>query len=248
MSLPKIKDWHVETLRLTLFGLEPISAVGRGWWKAVTGQEAEATLNKQSSGEYSESGEFFGGQFELKISLNRVDWVLSYPFSDFPGSPRPEDIEQLAAKWLQSFDKWFKLVDFSIARVALGAVGLCKVPDIVSGNRIISDYLHFVHINDTHNISDLMVQVNFPSVFRSVDNLRHNRIVKMGVLERQVITIGPAGFPTAVADTVVRAELDMSSAVRPQGLISAESLKDLSSEMSDALVVILREGVEHDKA
>ncbi|SFW77544.1 hypothetical protein [Pseudomonas sp. NFACC04-2] len=247
MSLPEIREWHVETLRLTVFGLEPISAVGRDWWKSVTKLDPEASVNRPSTGEYSESGEFLGGQFELKSSFNRVDWILSFPFSDMPGVPKAEGLHDLSSKWLLVLGNWLDNIEFKIARVAAGAVFIKKVGSVHDGNKLISDYLHFVNVKDGCEIADLMVQVNSPVKFDSVATLVHNRIAKMGVLERQLITIGPTGFPTAVADTVLRLELDMSSSVSNVEPIQKGDLRKLFGEMVAAYLLILKEGMVDDK-
>jgi hypothetical protein len=243
MSLPDIKEWHVETLRLTVFSIEPISGVGREWWKKVTKFDPETAVNRPSAGEYSESGEFLGGQFELKTAFNRVDWNLSFPFTDLPGAPKPEEINALTFKWLMAFKSWLTDLDFSVARVAAGAVFIKKVSTVATGNKLISDYLHFVNVNDGCEIADLMIQVNSPTAFKSISGLRHNRIVKLGVLERQMITIGPAGFPNAVTDTVLRCELDMSSPLSHQYAIPASNSYDLFSEMVSAYLSILKDGI-----
>ncbi|QXH96076.1 hypothetical protein HU749_006730 [Pseudomonas ogarae] len=243
MSLPDIKEWHVETLRLTVFSIEPISGVGREWWKQVTKFDPETAVNRPSAGEYFESGEFLGGQFELKTAFNRVDWSLSFPFTDLPGAPKPEEIHALTFKWLMAFKSWLTSLDFGVARVAVGAVFIKKISSIAVGNSLISDYLHFVNVNDGCEIEDLMIQVNSPSSFKSVEGLRHNRIIKLGVLERQVITIGPAGFPNAASDTVLRCELDMSSPLGHQHAILASDSYELFSEMVHAYLSILKDGM-----
>lgn len=247
MSLPEIKEWHVETLRLTLFSSVPVNAVGREWWKTVTSAAPEATLNRQNAGEYSESGEFLGGQFELRVAFNRVDWLLSYPFSDMPGAPSPGDIATLTPKWLECLKTWLDNVDFSVVRIAAGSVTVKKVDGYSAGNKVVNDYLHFMSIDRPQDIADLALQVNIPSVFSAVDGLRHNRIAKMAVLDRQMITIGPAGFPTTVVDTVVRNELDMSTAVDNVQPIPTDRLHPLTCEMVDAFLTILREGMVNDK-
>ncbi|NWC56563.1 hypothetical protein [Pseudomonas veronii] len=246
MSLPDIKEWHVETLRLTVFSLEPISVAGRQWWKSVTELDPETSINRPSAGEYSESGEFLGGQFELRATFNRVDWTLSFPFSDLPGAPKPGELDVLTKKWLVAFNAWLDVVDFPVSRVAIGAVLMKKVEGALDGNKLVSDYLHFVNVKDGCPLTDLMVQVNNPSVFASVEGLAHNRIAKMGVLERQMITIGPAGFPTAVIDTVVRCELDMSSSLSNVRPIPQVALSGLFGEMTSAYLSILKDGVTDD--
>lgn len=247
MSLPEIKEWHVETLRLTIFSLEPINAGGRSWWKSVTGSDPETSTNKPSVGEYSESGEFLGGQFELRANFNRVDWNLSFPFSDMPGTPKPEEIDALTSKWLHVLGAWLKSVDFKVARLAAGAIFIKKIANIPAGNKSISDYLHFVNVKEGCDITDLMVQVNSPAKFEAVPELSHNRIAKMGVLERQLITIGPSGFPTAIVDNVLRFELDMSSSLTHAEPIEHSALSKLFNEMVVAYLSILKDGMVDDK-
>lgn len=243
MSLPDIKEWHVETLRLTVFSIEPITGVGRDWWKQATKFDPETSVNRPSAGEYFESGEFLGGQFELKTTFNRVDWSLSFPFTDLPGAPKPEDIHALTFKWLMAFKAWLTNLDFNLARIAAGAIFIKKVPDVSAGNHLISDYLHFVNVNDGCELADLMIQVNSPAVFKAVEGMRHNRIVKLGVLERQMITIGPAGFPSAISDTVLRCEFDMSSPLSYQRAICGNESYELFSEMVDSYLSILKDGI-----
>lgn len=247
MTLPEIKDWHVETLRLTLFAGIAAQAAGKNWWAAVAGSEPEATLNRSNTAEYSESGEFLGGQFELKVVFNRIDMSLNFPFSDMPGAPKPSDISTLLPAWLAGINRWLGLVDLPVVRVAAGAVLFKKVDSYSQGNLVLREYLPFMDMPNPDVVQDILVQINLPGVFKSFPGMRHNRICKIGVLDRQMITIGPAGFPTAVIDTVVRNELDMSSAVDNQTPIPVEVLGPMVSEMSDAYLNILSEGMAHDK-
>jgi len=247
MSLPEIKEWHVETLRLTLFSTEAVNASGRGWWKSVVQVDPESILNRQSAGEYSESGEFLGGQFDMRVVFNRVDWILSYPFSDMPGAPAPGDFSVLVNKWLQLLKSWLDNVEFPVTRIAAGAVLLKKTESGSAGNALLGEYFQILNIGDPDAIADLLLQANSPVMFKSVDGLRHNRISKMAVLDRQMITIGPAGFPTTVVDTVLRNELDMSSAVDNFEHIPSESLHPLTVEMADAFMGILQYGLVNEK-
>jgi hypothetical protein len=247
MTLPEIKDWHVETLRCTLFAGLAVQAAGNNWWAAVTGSHPEATVNRSNTAEYLESGEFLGGQFELKVVFNRIDLSLNFPFSDMPGAPNPGDISSLLPAWIAGVDRWLKVIDFPVTRVATGAVLFKKVGSIAQGNSVLRGYLPFMNIPDPDSVEDVLVQINSPSVFNCLPGMRHNRICKIAVLARQMITMSSSGFPTTVIDTVVRNELDMSSALENNIPIPLENLGSMMGEMSDAYLNILREGVAHDK-
>lgn len=243
MGLPDLATWRVESLRLTVFFGLPVIANGLGWWKKVTGQEPESAINRPQAGEYSEVGQFLDGQLEMKVAFNRADWVLSYPFSGMPGAPNPGELPQLSNSFVDSLANVLSNMNDPVVRLAYGLVAFHTVESISQGNDIVANLLPFVRFDSDVESSDLLIQVNNPSVSDAVSGLDLNRISKLGVVTRQVVQVGPSGIPTMEADQVVRAEYDISSAVDRVTPVESKYIASLATEMKNVAESILSSGV-----
>lgn len=213
MTLPNLSDWRVETLRVTVFGSEPIAAMGQNWWQKVTGSDPEAAINRPQAGEYSESGSFLDGIFELKAVFNRADWTLNFPFAGMPGSPEPKDLIPLLRELVPAISGWASECGVPMSRVALGVVVLKTVPSISEGNELIGSYVPFLDVSNNSAVSDLFIQLNIPFHSAVLDAVQINSVTKWAVQGRQVFSIGNSGMPTILNDVAVRSEFDLSTAV-----------------------------------
>lgn len=244
MGLPELDTWRVESLRLTVFFNEPVSASGQGWWRAVTGTEPETIQNRTQVGEYSESGPYLGGQLELKSVFNRLDWLLTYPVASLPNSPAPDPLPQLSRVWVDALSGWLSPIEHKLQRIALGATSFVSVADVPAGNEVISKFLPMLSIGAGDNIVDLLVQVNTPFKSEAVDSLILNCISRWAVMNRQVVTIGPSGMPTVAVDMAVRNEFDLNTAPEGGVLLSQANSGKILYELVESMKTVLTGGVK----
>lgn len=243
MALPNLADWRVESLRITVFGSEPISASGKNWWKAVTETDPEAAINRPQSGEFAESGTFLNGQFELKSAFNRLDFLLIFPFAEMPGAPEPQSVIPLLNEFVHAVVRWASVSQFTPSRVALGAVVYKKVQDIPTGNMLISNYVPNFDFSKNPDITDLFIQINTPYVSDTITGAKINNVTKWGVLGQQVFAIGSSGMPQITSEMVVRSEFDLSTAVDGPP-VDIALFEPLTAEMIRSLKDVLESGLD----
>ncbi|NNA50658.1 hypothetical protein [Pseudomonas lactis] len=242
MSLPELLAWRVEALRLTVFFSEPVNAQNRNWGKSFTGGDPESIVSKPQTGEYTEQGSFHDGQFELKVAFNRVDWSVSFPFSELPNAPKPAEISKMLDDWLVGVSGWLAVLEMKPIRLALGLVAHAPVENVVEANEVISSYFPFVSLAADSNYIDASVQVNSPYPSTVLKGLDVNRVVKFEVATRQIVTIGPAGMPTSQTDTVLRSHLDLNTSPLWKSVFEVESCGPIIHEMKPHVVTLLSKG------
>jgi len=242
MSLPELLAWRVEALRLTVFFSEPVNAQNKLWGKSFAGVEPESIISKPQTGEYTEQGSFREGQFELKVAFNRVDWSLSFPFSDLPNSPKPAAIGEMLEAWLEGVSNWLSILDVKPIRLALGCVAHVPVENEVKANLVVSNYFPFLNLGPDSKFIDASVQINLPYPSSVIKGLDINRIAKLEVATRQIVTIGPAGMPATQTDTVVRAHVDLNTSPNWRSVFDIESCGPVIDEMGPHVQALLYKG------
>lgn len=244
MSLPEIVAWKVESLRLSMFFSTPVSAQNQNWWKHFTGSDPETTLNKLQLGEYMENGPLLGGQGELKVGIDRVDWAVSFPMADMPNAPSPKALKALLLEWIEGIRNWLAAINLSPHRIGLGVFANCPVKKEDEANSIISDYFRFVDLRLGGRFIDASMQINEPKPSMLVENLVINRILRLEVLNRQIVTVGPSGMPAPIEDTVVRARVDINTSPAWQSSFAPDSVISLFEEIGQHVETLLSKGFE----
>jgi hypothetical protein len=225
-----------------VFFSEPVNAQNRNWGKSFTGRDPESIVSKPQTGEYTEQGSFLDGQFELKVAFNRVDWSVSFPFSDLPNAPKPAETSKMLDEWLIGISGWLSILDMKPIRIALGLVAHAPVDSALEANAVISGCFPFVNLTGDSNYIDASVQVNSPYPSKVLKGLDINRVVKFEVATRQIVTIGPAGMPTSQSDTVLRSHLDLNTSPQWKNIFEVDSCGPIVQEMKPHIVMLLSKG------
>ncbi len=242
MALPDSSMLRVEAIRFTFFSDGPINARGKDWWQLVTGSAPETTQSRQQMGEYSESGPFQDGQFELKVSFNRIDMILGFPFAGLPDSVQIQDYDRRLRDFTALVANWINTSSVNIVRIAFGSVLLFPVSDPIVGNKLVSEYLPSFSY-DVNSVTDVFVQMNLPTPSKLVPTLIINELTKIGTLTGQFVQLGVGGFPALTVDHFVRVEFDMSTAADAAVPIDKAIIHDVLSEMIERSGTVLKEGV-----
>ncbi|WP_460156302.1 hypothetical protein [Pseudomonas sp. S2_H10] len=245
MALPETSAWRVESLRFSFFFAEQQDGRSKDWWKGFTGAEPEAAVNKPQMGEYTEAGVYNGGQLELKVAFNRIDWVWSFPFVGMPGlqmSQSTPNIDEAIRIMIQQIEGWLVTAGANCLRIAFGATLLMPVESVREGNVNISAYLPFFNLNP-ESAADVFVQINVPSVTPLVNGLSVNNITKWAVIGGQFMQMMPGGFPQIVTNNLLRCEFDLSTAADRAEVLPQGKLHGLFMEMIDFSKLTLKAGV-----
>lgn len=243
MALPALSDWRVEALRVTFFYGEQQDAREKNWWQGVTGGlSPETTQNRPQLGEYLEIGNYLDGQFEMRVLFNRVDWVLSYPLSGLPDAPVSVEVEKTAKTLLAAIGTWLETSGTAPLRVAYGSILLFPIESQSEGNRLVSDFLPFFHI-DVDSVEDVSLQLNFPRPSSVVDGLSINDLIKLGVLTGQFMELSGGVMPKVVTKHMLRTEFDLSTASDRELSLDAGSIMPLLYDFLAVSLITLKEGV-----
>ena len=242
MGLPKLESWHVEGLRFSFFFNVPVNAQQQSWWEIFANGQAEAKVNKPQIGEYSETGIFLGGQCELKVAFNRIDWSVSFPFAGLPHAPSHSDVVVQLSKWLSAASRWLASAELSPQRIALGVGVFVLAKNEEESNSVLQSYLPFVDLAGK-NLIDVAMQVNSPTVSENNDGLMINRLVRFATMKRQLVNVSPAGIPIVETDSVLKCDLDINTSPERLELFDVRSSVAVIEEMVRSAESILTKSV-----
>jgi hypothetical protein len=178
-------DWHVETLRASVFFAPTASIDAEVAFVSVTKEEPENVVEDRKKAMVRALGPFLGGQLEVVSSPRRLDLILS-PHTAVEGS-------------LPTFGSWEDVgpqFDEGIARVlathprltrlAFGGVLLSSVADHIQGYALLNQLLPDVNVNGELS-SDFQYRINRRRPFntREGKTIPINRLTNWSVAKMQ---------------------------------------------------------------
>ncbi|WP_156115035.1 hypothetical protein [Pseudomonas sp. ML96] len=231
MALPSLTGWQTEAIRVTFFASEPVNAQRNKWWETATGTPPENISEKPNSAEYSESGTHLDNFFlEMKITFNRVDWVL-YPRAIASSEPPSLGSTQEALHFLiPQIEKWLESTSQPWIRAAYGHTGMLKTENIQEANAALQKYIN-CSFPEPQKASDLLIQINYQRDSTTSPGLTINRIGKLAGAAAQFFTLGTSPMPTTKELTFLRMELDLSSAAERSTPIDPKLIPHVLREM-----------------
>ena|SRR2546422_285084 len=217
IQVPRLEDWYVETSRLTGFLPEGTAGSGEGLWKAVVGNEPEATIVRRAQGVRQDRGDFDGIPLALNTQSNRLDWLFSGAQSsdvaEKIGFQAVGDVEY-AWRLLGKLTKLWHPHMAPFARIALGTVALLPVESRRDGYNKLRPLLPNLNM-DLEASTDLLYRINRPRPSNaSIGGLRLNRLATWTVEESQILAIEPTSPQTVASGKptyACRVELDVNT-------------------------------------
>jgi hypothetical protein len=125
--------WNAQLVRLMLFVGSPVD--GSGLWQSVVGQEPEVDEHRPREGTRRQAGQLGDATFELGLTGNRLDWIMTV----VTDRPVPEPIFHIGevAQAVRTFDEriepWLATrSDLAVLRIAFGLIAVLPVPDRIA--------------------------------------------------------------------------------------------------------------------
>ncbi len=244
-------DWTAQQLRLTLFPVESFKAAQFDWWEKIVGSPPEMRQNLTAQRIFVDIGGFQDGKLVNSVSPSRIDWLYAaaekklppVPFSsigDFPGT---------LSTFVSLLVRWFDDCP-GARRIALGGTVHLPVASREDGNLLLSQYVPSLRIDDPTENTDLMYRINRRRSSKALPGFKVNRLCTWSVAESVITEISPE--PTAAMPMELRAvgeravacqvEFDVSTDQFLKGVIEAEKLKTVLSELKDVVQALVLEG------
>jgi len=206
-------DWAVQSVRLTLFSLEPPFVTDKDW-QAITGQDNEAeTRQALPGGGKRFSGNVANGVLSVGAVGSRTDIVLSAPDpSQDITLPVVGTLDDTFPSFFESTAKWLEATQLPINRIAFGSMLLCHTANRAEAYRHLGDLLTSVKVDP--GMHDLLFRVNWRRASKVIEGLKLNRLTTWNSLEARVVFVDGAAEVVAASDqvsTAIRLEIDHST-------------------------------------
>lgn len=244
-----LDKWQVDTLRLTLFASTDVGLEEPTWWLDVFGKEPIEKKTRPVDGTHQQIGDHEGRTFVLSIRNRRIDWICAPNIREIK---RRDAILSLGTVttvldlFIPTISRWFGLETCPPAkRLAFGATLFHAVADQEAGNRLFSNYLPHIEL-DNDNIRDFGYQSNRRrQTTTGIPGLYINRLAKWSVLQVQPRLVelphGTASIEVPEHDAC-RLELDMNTSAEFKEEITREKLPALFQELAELGKQIVEEG------
>ena len=238
MEAKALEGWMVDRVRLTHF-VSDIKDDHSTWWELFTGAKETSFISKRLEGESLYSGEFLGGTLELRIMLDRIDWILSSEPRNNLEEVFLGDYASLLKKLLSHYKEWLAKCSFTSTRCAFAASILNPVNTLNEGYKEIASLLPFLPIA-SGEWQDFYFQINKIAEINYSEGKRINinRLINSSVNNFQMVNFQTGSSITSKYFT--RFEFDINT--QPDKNIEIDSdevglllpfLTDISSVITD---------------
>lgn len=186
--MASLKDWLVESLRMTSFPTDAESlGAGAGWWSQLFGSDPDELTVRQKT-QLVVNGQFGPGRMVLATSSMpepRVDLVWSAEAAQQLGSPMEGPLVlgpagELLDRFSELLAQW-STIGVPTRRCAIGGAYLLPVVDRISGYKALNELLPCVEL-DPAGSSDFLYQINRPRPSQVLgDKFLNNRLSRWTV-------------------------------------------------------------------
>lgn len=176
----ELTNWKSDVVRLTLFSSTPWIEAPEAIFRLIQSTDAEATSSKPAAGEASAAGPWEEHRFEVKRTLNRIDFLVN-PTMTVPEVTLIAVPSNVTLELARKVIAWLPTQSQSINRMAVGCGALWEVGSIEDGNRKVAEMTD-VFSRDMSGYRDLQIQLNNRKNSAVKPGLTLNRIARSSTL------------------------------------------------------------------
>ncbi len=240
-------DWHVETMRITVFPSD-ISAIDmQKVWNSAMDQEPDA-IQYQKDVVDAREVRFGNGRMVLAKQPDKIDWhyLSIQDRADSEQLPIIGKLEEELNAFSELANRWFVSLDMlAIKRLAFGSVLLRPVNSVEEGNSILADLLPKMNLKGAR---DFNYQINRRRKSKVDPEIEVNRLSKWNVYSGQLVTVavnpmqGQQITTTARRSMASRLELDINTFPERIASLPPNKLSEMFGELIDLGLEISEEG------
>jgi hypothetical protein len=235
-----VRDWEVESLRVTAFPTQNAEVKPDDWWQVVTGTEAETQLVQAKLGEKRFQGNFAGGQLTLRVQPGRIDWFLGRAVNAEQQAigemiSTVGRFDETCSRFTELVERWLPISP-PLHRIAFGGAILLPVADRVTGYKRLVPYLPSVKI-DPVGSRDLLYRINRPRMSQTgIKDLQLNRLSTWAVGSFEFKALSISGGQTSIVTPgertfVCKVDIDINTAAEFSGEFVPDQLRETLNEL-----------------
>ena len=227
-------DWHVETMRITVFPSDIASVSVPTLWDSVMDHEPDEIHFQRDKIDAREI-KYGNGRLVLAKQTDRIDWhYLSIRDVNTEDIQLPVigKLEEELDTFTEWANPWFDSSDMLlIDRLAFGAVLLNRVNTVEEGNAVLGRLLPNMNFHDARDFS---YQVNRRRISEVDPDVKINRLSKWNVYSARLVTMTPNVMQSPqVGDLSIasRLELDINTFQERTETLSPQKLSKMFKEL-----------------
>jgi hypothetical protein len=237
--------WQAEILRVTCFPSSTANFDSTSWWKDITGEQPEKTIERAREGFRQDEGVVGDKKIVLGVQPARIDWLMQSVENENQ-APIGAFTDNLDS-FLTMVSHWFKIAP-PLARIAFGSVLMFPVDTREAGYELLAKYLPKIQI-DSVGTSDFLYQINRPRMSQlEVPELKINRFTKWAVQKRGLAQL--EFLPTNARISIFpshetfscRLELDINTSADFKSDLPQDKLMDIFNELVELAKEITVQG------
>ena len=242
----KTAEWHVESLRLSVFLVEQVTPEHElGRWAELMGSDPDETRTQHYGHVATADGPFGSGRLRLGVGASRFDWQVT-PAPDETSTPFLSlgAYESVHDAFSPRMRAWLEQGCPPVQRIAYAPVLIRQMKSIAGANRYLADRLESLQLRDPDHTTDLEFRFNVRKQSDTERSIQINRLVTWSVVEVAAARVaippraGPGDVHVGPSTPVCKLQMDLNSApenttplAAPAGLF--DELVSIAFELAD---------------
>lgn len=245
MSSTLDREWTTESLRVTLFPEEALTALHPQWWEEAFGSPPEQQNSEPRALKMVSSAQFEKGELILAETQTRIDWIYRVPQTTETTTigSLPESFTSLRT----IVDPWLQTEGLPVfTRVAFGAEVRLLATDRQSAYKDLASLLQALRL-DLETDSDVQLQINRPIESTTVEGLELNRLSRWAVVNSLLLTLPTdvaTGAQAVRSEFFTQAALDFNTDKHATRCYDSVEISALLEELYSEAIKTLNEGIQ----
>ena len=244
MSTAVPAEWQTESLRLTVFPVDPSDATKAQHWQPLISTPAEAVQRPPQTQQVIEEGSWNNARLQVVGQPGQVHWRTFSPTASPEGPMLLGPFAGAVPPFRALMIRWLTQVSFPVNRIAFGANVLLSASSLPVACRSLDGMLPSVKI-DRNGTRDFMYRINRRRGSVHDSSLRINRLATWSVMQSigLEVVIGAGVVPATrqlPGKHFCRLELDVNTV--PPRELRQKKLSVTFDELVDAAIEIAEQG------